>query len=139
MPLAHFGWHQKNFKELSGITESWEPVWNNLAEVRFTPLELEEKLSYQIFRVDGDLMYFNLNWDVDKNEVVPLTTIIKWMNKPIQTQIQFHDVEEKVMYRVKFKNFMFTEILAPEYFDWNDHTLKELVVRFKCDSKEIEV
>ena len=77
MPLAHFGTYKitENFYKLSGRTEGWEPVWNNLALVNFTPDYLNDKLSYQLFRIEEDVMFFNLNWDIDKKNSSPTKII----------------------------------------------------------------
>ena len=141
MPLAHFGTYKitENFYKLSGRTEGWEPVWNNLALVNFTPDYLNDKLSYQLFRIEEDVMFFNLNWDIDKKEVIPLKTIVEWLNKPIQAEVVFHDVENVIMYKVELINLMFIEVLEPFYYNWEDNTLKQLVVKFKYDSIKIIV
>lgn len=136
--LAHFG-SCKNFLESSGRTEGWEPVWNNLALVNFTPDYLNDKLSYQLFRIEDDVMFFNLNWDIDNKEVIPLKTIGDWLNKPLQADVVFHNVENVIMYKVELINLMFIEILEPFYYNWEDNTIKQLVVKFKYDSIKIIV
>jgi len=140
-PLPHFGRPQlkKDYHDLSGKTSNWEPVWNNLAEVEF-PIDLQNDfLSYQLYSIDGDLMYFNLNWDINTKRLIPLETIMKWLNQPMQIGVRFHDVENVTMYRIEYINFKFTEILNPDYFNWGDHTIKDLVVRFEYDLIKIKV
>ncbi len=132
--VAHFGKRCKctDFRDISGKTDGWEPVWNNLAEVKFIPENKE--LSFQLFSIDDDVMYFNLNWDIDKQRVIPLQTIVDNLHKPLDVEVIFHDVENKKMYSVYLIHLTFEEILEPFYFNWENNTIKQLVVRFKYES-----
>ena len=118
-------------------SEVLEPVWKKTAETRFLKVDKEGIISGCLFKILDDTMYFNLNWDIDKKEVIPLKRIVKLINKPIQVDVIFHDVKNVDMYKVRLFEFKFTEILEPIDYEWGTEDIKELKVKFEYKNKEI--
>lgn len=136
-PLAHF---------TNVETATWyiEPVYKSLAEAEFfednklNPIPL---FTEQIYKIQGNKMHFNLNWDIKDKEIIPLKRILELVNNktPLTVIVSFHDKEGLIMYKTKMENFKFTKILNDLDFEYNEQELKDLVVEYECERKEILV
>jgi hypothetical protein len=133
------------FKNIDGAEEDFEPIYESLAETRFfIGDEFGEiigcpELTESLNRMNDDMMYFNLNWIPEELNPTPLKKVLELMNKKIEAEIIFHDVEGVVMYKIKLIGFRFEQIYNLRNYDWNDNGIKELAVQYNFDEEQIIV
>lgn len=122
-----------------------DPIYENLAETRFFIRdEFGEiigcpELTESLNRMNDDMMYFNLNWIPEKLNPTPLKKVLELMNKKIEVDVIFRDIESVVMYKIKLKGFFFEHIHNLRNYDWNDNGIKELAVQYNFDEEQIIV
>lgn len=136
-PLSHF-------TNIETATWHIEPVYKKLAEAEFyednklSPIPL---FTEQLYKIEGNKMHFNLNWNIKDKEIIPLNKIVELIkNKThLTVNIAFHDREGMIMYKTKMDNFKFTKILNDSNFDYNQGDFKDLIVEYEYERKEILV
>lgn len=134
--------HFKNSMN-SNLIEKLEPVYENSAETHFF-IEDEfgeiigcPELTESLNRMNDDIMYFNFNWIPKEFNPTPLKKVLELMNKKIEAEIIFHDVESVVVYKIKLIGFRFERIYNLRNYDWNDNGIKELAVQYNFDKEQI--
>lgn len=128
MPLPHF---------LKSNKQDLDPIYKSLAEAEFYDTDPISILTEQLYKIEGNKMYFHLNITEDK-EIIPLKKIVELMdsNVKLMVNVYFHDKEGEVLYKVDLYGFRFIKLLNVLDYDWNENNeIKDLVVEFTYDSE----
>jgi hypothetical protein len=129
-----------------------DPIYEKLAEAHFYQKdtstayltdvgEVKEypELTECLNRIKDDIMYFNFNWDSEKNKSVPLKLILELMDKKMDVEIVFHDDNGEVIYKVELSGFRFKKIYNLRNYDWADNGIKELLVEYIFQDEKVIV
>ena len=132
----------RHFTNVSSKYDKYEPIFNRLSEAHFFVDEMGEivekpELTEFLHRIEEDVMYFNFNWIPEEKHPIPLKTLLELMDKTINVEIVFHDVEGVVIYKIKLENFRFVKIYNLRHYDWGDSGIKELPVEYTFEKEQI--